>query len=323
MQTPNIELMKPFLILILCFAMPVGSFGREVTNALSSARLAAAAQECFAGARSKVADAIRARLKGGEIGPEDLDAILAVLGAESNMLRQAAFDGRLELAERQMEAVRTQAMDLLHDPANKAMAAKLDPQRWLDRIARQRAVGTILEGDLARLSRTLEELRRWANHLEPVAPPEEVANALKNRLADLLSEWQRPERPMGQGSEALERQTRGRPTQEAANDRGIAGAGPLELGAVTGSSQSVTLDDRTGVGAPVHTVIGVPPAVAAVVRLAETGVAPEQILTFVDRYPSPFGLNGGQILCLRGKVSSAVICRMLEHDGVFRSRSHE
>ncbi len=303
--------------------MPVGSFGREVTNALSSARLAAAAQECFAGARSNVADAIRARLKGGAIIREDLDAILAVLGAESNMLRQAAFHGRLDQAERQAETVRTEAMDLLHDPANKAMAAKLEPQQWLDRIARQRAAGRILEGDLARLSRTLEELRRWASHLEPVAPPEDVANALRSRLADLLSEWQRPEWAIVQGPEALERQTPGRPTQEAANDRGVAGAGPLGLAAGTGSPQSATLEARTGGGGPVHRVIGVPPAVAAVVRLAETGVAPEQILTFVDRYPSPFGLDADRILCLRGKVSSAVICRMLEHDGLFRSRSHE
>ncbi len=95
-----------------------------------------------------------AGLLGKTIALKDLDGMLAVPDSESNKLHKAALDGKLEFAARQVETVRTQAVAVLNDPGNKAIGEKLAMQQWLDAIARQRAIGQILESNMARLCRT-------------------------------------------------------------------------------------------------------------------------------------------------------------------------
>ena len=302
---------------------PLGSLGQVVTNDLYPAKLAVDAQGSFATTRCEVAAAIEAPLKGKSVALTDLDAILAVLGAQSNKLYQAGFDRRLDLAMRQVETVRTQVAAVLNDPANKAMAARLEPQQWLDHIALLLAVGKILEADMMRLSGTIEELRRWADLLEPVAPPGEVAAALQSRLAELLSEWKRSQSAMRQDSEGLEAQAADRPTQRRAVDRKVAAPLSDQLGGAADPSRSAALVERTAARSLANRVIRITPSVAAVLQTAETGATEEQMLGFVDRYPWPFNLDVDQILYLRGKVPSAVICRILQHDGALRSRAHE
>jgi hypothetical protein len=315
--------MKPFLLLMVWLTSPLGSFGQVVTNDLYPAKLAVDAQRCFATTRSEVAAAIEAPLKGKSVALTDLDAILAVLGTQSNKLYQAGFDRRLDLAMRQVETVRTQVAAVLNDPANKAMAARLEPQQWLDHIALLLAVGKILETDMVRLRGTIEELRRWADLLEPVAPPGEVAAALQSRLAELLSEWNRSQPAIHQNSEGLEAQVADRQTQRRAYARKAAGTVSDQLGGATDSSRSAALVERTAARSLANRVNRISPSVAAVLKAAETGATEEQMLGFVDRYPWPFNLDVDQILHLRGKVPSAVICRILQHDGALRPRAHE
>ena len=181
--------MKPSLLLILWLLTSAAVLGQDPANGLNAVEVAAASRELFAAVRSDVASALEEALKSKRVGHKELDALLAALNAQSNRLHQAAFTSRLDLAAQQVERVRTQALTLLKDPANKAMAARLDPQEWLDLIALQRSAGTILEGDLARLADTLAELRRWSSAEEAAAPPDAISNGLKGRLAELLNEW--------------------------------------------------------------------------------------------------------------------------------------
>ena len=315
--------MKPFLILMVWLMSLLGSFGQVVTNDLNPAKLAVDAQRCFATTRSEVAAAIEAPLKGKSVALTDLDAIVAVLGTQSNKLYQAGFDRRLDLAMRQVETVRTQVAAVLNDPANKTMAARLEPQQWLDHIVLLLAVGKILETDMVRLSGTIEELRRWAGLLEPVAPSGEVAAALQSRLAELLSEWKRSQPAIRHNADGLEAQVADRPPQRRADDRKVVGTLSDQLGDAADLSRSAALVERTTARNLANGVIPISLSVAAVLKTAETGAAEDQMLGFVDRYLWPFNLDVDQILHLRGKVSSAVICRMLQHDGALRSRAHE
>ena len=315
--------MKPFLILMVWLMSLLGSFGQVVTNDLNPAKLAVDAQRCFATTRSEVAAAIEAPLKGKRVTLPDLDAILAVLGSQSNKLYQAGFHRRLDLAMRQVETVRTQVATVLNDPANKAMAARLEPQQWLDHIALLLAVGKILEADMVRLSGTVEELRRWADLLEPVAPPGEDAAALQSRLSELLSEWDRAQPASRHNSGGQEAQVADRPPQPRAADRKVAGTLSAQLGDAADLSRSAALVERTAARNPANGVIRTSPSMAALLMTIETGATEEQMLGFVDSYPWHFNLDVDQILHLRGKVSSAVICRILQHDGALRSGAHE
>ncbi len=319
-QFKSSKSMKAFFVLFLCLVTQAASFSQDDTNDVNGIRVAAAAQEFFAASRTIIGNAIEAKLKNKTITLDDLDALVALLAAETNKLGEAGFDGKLDLAVRQVETVQTQAVAILRDPANKAMAETLVPQEWLDEIARQKAVGKILESDTGRLRATVEELRRWAALLAPVAPPDQLANGLKSRLAELLSEWRELKTDTGQAWQ----------TTKAEISKPVARTDPDLLGnqkfatnlqVITNSPLSVdrVQPDRSDI--PVYEAARVPASVGAVLRLAEIGTAEEQITAFVDAYPTTFGLDAGKIIYIHDKVPSAVICRMIQHDAAISSNA--
>lgn len=290
---------------------------RENTN-VSPMAVVASAQELFSTVRREVANGIEAKLKNKTALSADLTGIVAILDAQTNKLARAGLDQKLDLATKQLLIVQTQAVALLRDPANKAMAAGLEPQQWLDELAHQKATGQTLERRLTRLRATVEELRRWAAMLEPVAPPDQIATRLKRRMGELLTEWQSQKPDTNQAPEKMEADT-GNPVQRAGADPPANENAVSDSGATTDSPQSITLAQATRTGIPVYKLIRLSPAVATVVKLAEEGAPEDQITAFVDRCPSAFGLGADQIIYIRSKVSSAVICRMLQHDDPFRT----
>jgi len=307
-----------FSTVTLIIVAQVVASGREEPNCAGAVKVTAAARELFGAVRSNVGVAIEERLKTKTIALKDLDGILGVLNSESNKLHKTAFDGKLEVAARQVETARTRIATRLKNPANKAMAEELDLQQWVDEIARERTIGQILAGDIARMGSTVQELRHWVEILEPVAPPDQVASRLKIRLAQLLKEWRSLNPEVKLDSRHMEEQaceqdshTRVLPStnENAAN----------ECGARVASLQSTTLVEPASSGVPVYRVVQVSSAVGEVLMLAETGTQEAQILSVIRKSTAPFNLTADQIVAIRDKVCSHMIAAMVCRDGELRA----
>lgn len=340
-----------YIVVALLWVVSASCWAQAATNPAGAPGIVAAARDQFTATRAAVATALAQRIEGQTLAPADLDAILAVLGAESNKLHTAALDRQLELAARQVETVRTQAIALLRDPANKALAEGMDLQPWLDEIAHLRTVGHILQADLARLRGTLAELRAWAGLLAQVIPPEHLAGKLKSRLTDLLAEWRRdrpasaPQAPAAiapTAAPAAEHnpETSNRQTSSLAQDPAIArpagktppngpyvdsgaepGVGPSNVtppSAQTVPPQLLPLGRTTNAGVPVVALVQLSPAVTKILKLADAGTDEAQILTLIARSTVPFGLTADHIAALRDRLSQPVLAAMIRRDAELR-----
>lgn len=292
--------------MILWIVTQVGSFAREDTNSPNVAKVVTAARNLFAASRADVGKTIEEKLRGKTIAVSDLDAVLVVLDGESNKLRKAASIGKLDIAARQVEAVSIQSAAILKDPGNKGMAEGLELQRWLDEIARQKSIGEILEGDIARMRSTVQELRSWALVIEPVAPPDQVATRLKSRLGELLNEWRNSKPATGQDSQKI--QTQIAKTVPRAN------ADPIPS-----SGGNPAFGQPTVSAGQVYAVTDFSPAVASVLRLAEQRMDEAKILNAIDTSEATFALTAEQIIAIQEKVCSHIISAMIRRDAERRT----
>jgi hypothetical protein len=310
--------MKSLLLLTSCLAVRSLSHGGESHDLAYPDRAVATARVAFAVARSNVAHAIQTQINATTIGTKELDAVLTAVSNESTRLHKAGVDTALDAAVRRVETVRTQAVALLKDPANKAMAAGLEPEAWFDEITLQRRAGKIVESDLAQLRTTIDELRRWVSLVAGVAPPEQITSRLRARLNDVLRDWRRSAEASGQNSKEAEGHIRTSPRLRTApsGEVEIIATNSLESPEQSTSSHG-TQRIRAANQMQAVTVLSAP--VAAVVKMTEMGAAEHHIEAFVDAYPTRFGLDANQIICLNGRVPSAITCRMVQHDAKLRA----
>lgn len=335
----------PCLTVALLGALPAASSAQAPTNTAGTPGIVAAARQQFTATHAAVATALAQRIEAKTVALSDLDAILAVLEAESNKLHTAALDRQLELAARQVEAVRTQAIALLKDPANKALAEGMDLQPWLDEIAHLRTVGQILQSDLNRLRSTLAELRAWAGLLAQVAPPEQLAGKLKSRLTDLLAEWGRdkpasaPQAPTAAPAAQHDEPNHGPRSSQAEDPAprpstvkpqpkepdvglgvraavGTPAATPPSAG--TGPPQLLPLRRATNAGVPVVALVQLSPAATQILKLADAGTDEDHLLALVARSTAPFGLTADHIVALRDRLSQRVVAAMIRRDAELR-----
>lgn len=304
------------LLTFSLWCLTVGTVPANEKLTDSPTSVAASAKQFFGTLRSDVAGGIEGRLKNKAISPKDLDAILAALDDATNKLHKAGFVRKLDFAARQVDTIRTQVVAVLKDPANKSMAAGLEPQEWLDEIALQKSTATVLEGDIARLRGTIHELRQWAALMEPVAPADQVASKLKSRLAELLNQWRRPatrQEPHKADRPADNRVVQAKPDSSANEDL------VNDSGRTANSPQALVSVRFTRPGGSVYKTVQVSSGVAAVLRLAGNGTAEDQVLRFIDKSAGPFILTADQIIAIREIVCSHILSAMIRRDTELRA----
>src|SRR5439155_6845430 len=105
---------------------------------------------------------------------------------------------------------------------------------------------------------------------------------------------------------------------------GLACVAALALPLLSGYAQppATSLPGAPAPGQPVSPApTAVSPAVAEVIRLAESGVAEDVVMAYVQNSPAGFNLSADQILYVRDLgLSSRVITAMLNRDAALRSQ---
>ncbi|MEY2429305.1 MAG: hypothetical protein QOJ40_2190 [Verrucomicrobiota bacterium] len=285
------------------------------------AAVAQSAESLFKSVRSEVSSGIQLRLNAKEIGSKDLETILVLLNSGTSKLREAAFDEKLARAVQQVENVNTQVLAVLKDPGNKEIfALGLEPEQWLNQIRLQRACGGILEKKIARLRKTIEELRNCAAILEPVTPPDQLSDRIKLRLNQLLSEWNQepgaPKKPIAQES-AINEADGGSDTE-----RMPIGKEPVEenTGQTSNTRSAIT---EWGANRPRPTIIDMSPGVENVVKMVRVGAREREVLKYIGASTKPFMVTTAEeILYLRrNRLSAPIIAAMLQRDTILRANS--
>lgn len=119
------------------------------------------------------------------------------LGEASNDLAAAQIQKRLTEAADKIQALSAEATAILKDPGNQPLAGKLQPEKWKRELLVQAAKAKMLEGALARLRSAVGELHDWTAVMGRIVPPPELSGALKSRLGELLSDWEKLESAVG------------------------------------------------------------------------------------------------------------------------------